>query len=161
VPTIHIQLSRDGQLPTGQRVQIPGAQALIQRGPIINVSIGLERSMAMSLLSSGAKVPAPIVGLALIDTGASVTCIDNSKAIDMGLPVVDTMKMTSASHDAIEQSAYPISIEIVGTPIQFGLPKAMGANLTSQGLLALIGRDVLQLFTMFYNGPTGQITLSI
>jgi predicted aspartyl protease len=117
--------------------------------------------MAMALLSSGKRVPSPVSGFALVDTGASVTCVDNSKAIELGLPVVDTVKMTSASHDAFEQPAYPINIEIVGTPIQFGLPKAMGANLAPQGLLALIGRDVLQLFTMFYNGPTGQITLSL
>jgi len=140
---------------------LPGAQALVQRGPIINVTVGLERSMATALIGQGSKVPTPISGLALIDTGASVTCIDNSKAIELGLPVVDTVKMMSASHDAIDQPAYPIHIEIIGTAIQFSLPKAMGANLAPQGLLALIGRDVLSLFTMFYNGQTGQITLSI
>jgi predicted aspartyl protease len=117
--------------------------------------------MAMALVSSGSKIPAPVSGFALIDTGASVTCIDNAKALELGLPVVDTMKMMSASHTAIDQPAYPINIEIIGTQMQFGLPKAMGANLASQGLLALIGRDVLALFTMFYNGPTGQITLSL
>ena len=68
---------------------LPGAQALVQRGPIINVTVGLERSMATALIGQGSKVPTPISGLALIDTGASVTCIDNSKAIELGLPVVD------------------------------------------------------------------------
>ncbi|MBV9305189.1 MAG: hypothetical protein JOZ45_03575 [Acidobacteriaceae bacterium] len=69
--------------------------------------------------------------------------------------------MTSASHHEVEQPAYPISIEIIGTQIQFSVPKAMGAQLAAQGLGLLIGRDVLAAFTMFYNGPTGQITLSI
>jgi hypothetical protein len=87
--------------------------------------------------------------------------VNNDLATQLGLPVVDTMKMTSASHDAVDQPAYPISIEIIGTPIQFGVPKAMGASLSAQGLGLLIGRDVLAVFTMFYNGASGQITLSI
>jgi hypothetical protein len=68
---------------------LPGAQALVQRGPIINVTVGLERSMATALIGQGAKVPIPVTGVALIDTCASVMCIDNSKAIELGLPVVD------------------------------------------------------------------------
>jgi predicted aspartyl protease len=115
----------------------------------------------MSLLAAGQKVPAPVQALGLIDTGASNTCVDNDLALRLGLPVVDTVKMHSASHQAVEQPAYPISIEIIGTPIQFSVPKAMGASLSSQGLGLLIARDVLAMFTMFYNGVTGQITLSI
>ena len=37
----------------------------------------------------------------------------------------------------------------------------MGAALKEQGLLLLIGRDLLAHCTLFYNGPTGQITLSL
>ena len=117
--------------------------------------------MSTGLLARGAKVPTPLATLALIDTGASNTCIDNALAVTIGLPVVDTMKMTSASHDAIDQPVYPINIEFIGTPIQFGVLKAMGANLAAQGLGVLIGRDVLSSVAMFYNGPVGQITFSL
>ena len=117
--------------------------------------------MATALLGSGKKVPAPEMTIALLDTGASNTCIDNELATKLGLPIVDTLKMTSASHQEVEQPAYPISIEFIGTSIQFGVPKAMGAHLVAQGLGLLIGRDVLSSFTMFYNGLNGQITLSI
>ncbi len=98
--------------------------------------------MSTSLLAAGAKAPTPLSAIALIDTGASNTCIDSHLALQLGLPVVDTMRMTSASHDANKQPAYPIDIEITGTSIQFGVPKAMGANLAAQGLGVLIGRDV-------------------
>jgi len=40
-------------------------------------------------------------------------------------------------------------------------PRAVGAALKAQGIVALIGRDVLQHCTLYYNGPAGQITLSI
>jgi predicted aspartyl protease len=161
VPTIHIQLAGEAELPDGRKVSLPAGQALQQRGPVVNVNIGLERNMAMGLLAAGQKVPAPIQALGLVDTGASSTCVDNDLALKLGLPVVDTVKMHSASHQEVEQPAYPISIEIIGTPIQFGVHKAMAAKLSSQGLGLLIGRDVLAMFTMFYNGITGQITLSI
>ncbi|MBV9224147.1 MAG: hypothetical protein JO185_26645 [Acidobacteriaceae bacterium] len=161
MPTIHIQLTGEAQLASGQKIQLPPVQALQQRGPILNVAVGLERSMSAGLLASGNQVPIPVATVALIDTGASNTCVDNDLAVQLGLPVVDTMKMTSASHHEVEQPAYPISIEIIGTQIQFSVPKAMGAQLAAQGLGLLIGRDVLAAFTMFYNGPTGQITLSI
>ena len=36
-----------------------------------------------------------------------------------------------------------------------------GAALEPQGLLALIGRDVLARCTLFYNGTTGEFTLAI
>lgn len=52
-------------------------------------------------------------------------------------------------------------MQIVGTPIRVEVPRAMGANLKPQNLVALIGRDFLQHCTLFYNGFTGQITLSI
>ncbi len=41
------------------------------------------------------------------------------------------------------------------------IPRATGASLAAQGLLLLIGRDVLQQCTSHYNGTTGDITLSI
>jgi predicted aspartyl protease len=161
VPTIHLQLAGETQLPTGKHVAVSSSQALVGRGPVIQVAVGLERSMSTALLSTGGKVPTPVNGIALLDTGVSTTCVDNSVAAQLSLPVVDTMKMTSASHEAVDQPAYPINVEIIGTPIQFSLPKAMGANLATQRLSLLIGRDALALFTVFYNGPTGQITLSI
>ena len=37
----------------------------------------------------------------------------------------------------------------------------MGANLAPQGLIALIGRDVLRHGTLFYNGVDGSISFAI
>ncbi|HXM41478.1 MAG TPA: aspartyl protease family protein [Bryobacteraceae bacterium] len=97
----------------------------------------------------------------MIDTGASNTCIDEKTAQEMGLPVIDVAKMSSASHAGIDQNVYPIQITVAGSILQFNVPRAMGGALGAQGLIALIGRDVLQFCTLFYNGITGQITLSI
>jgi predicted aspartyl protease len=117
--------------------------------------------MAQQLLQQGIPLPSPVSGIALIDTGASHTCIDAESAQAMNLPVIDVVKMASASHDATDQNVYPIQIELAGLPITIQAPRAIGAALKPQGLLLLIGRDLLQHCALTYNGMAGTITLAI
>jgi len=77
------------------------------------------------------------------------------------LPVVDVVKMTSATHQDYPAKLYPVSVEIVGALIKGDIPRAMGANLQAQGLVMLIGRDFLHRCTLHYNGPNGQFTICI
>ena len=133
----------------------------VQRGPVVQVSIGLAQSMAQELIQQGATLPAPVSGLALLDTGASSTCIDDGIAQQLGVPVVDVVTMHSASHAGHPANIYPVRFAVNGLPIALDVPRALGAALTSQGLAMLIGRDVLQICTLFYNGLSGEFTLSI
>jgi predicted aspartyl protease len=116
--------------------------------------------MAQTLQQSGQPVPAPISGWALIDTGSDGTCIDGARAAEMGLPVIDIAKMSSASHQETEQNVHPIKIEFAGVPIIVEAERAMTAKLDNFGLLLIIGRDTLQHCTFMYNGVAGCITLS-
>jgi len=127
----------------------------------VKVTIGLAQSIASQLLQQGQTLPSPVSGIALIDTGASTTCVDDSVAQQMQLPVVNVVNIASASHASTKQNVYPIQIEVIGLPISIETPNAIGAALGAQGLIALIGRDVLQHCTLFYNGITGSFTLSI
>ncbi len=77
------------------------------------------------------------------------------------LPVIDVVKVASASHAAADQNVYPIQIEVVGLPITVNAPRAIGAPLQAQGILVLMGRDVLQHCVLVYNGPAGSFSLSI
>jgi hypothetical protein len=97
--------------------------------------------------------------LALIDTGASNTSIDEQPAQELGLPVIDVGQMQSATHERHPCNIYPV--QIASPIVTFNSPRTMGANLAVQGLLALIGRDVLAVCNLFYNGPSGQFTLSL
>ncbi len=161
MPILHIQFSGQATTPQGQLVQVPPAIILLRQGPCVQVSIGLAQSIANQLLQQGKTLPKPISGTALIDTGATSTCIDDAAAQRLRLPVVNVVRVASASHASTEQNVYPIQIEVVGLPISIEAPGAIGAALAPQGLLALIGRDVLQHCTLFYNGITGEITLSV
>lgn len=161
MPILHTQFSAQAVTPNGQTIQLPPGVALQRQGPCLQATVGLLHSMAQALLQQGDQVPAPRSGIALIDTGASDTCIDEQTAHDLGLPVVDQVNMASASHPASPRNVYPITIEITGLPFPLNAPRAIGAELIPQGLLLLIGRDALQFCTVFYNGTTGEITLSI
>lgn len=161
MPILHAQLTGPGQTPDGKPVNLPPAMVLQQRGPVVQVAVTLEQAFSAALAQQGKLIPQPSTGLALIDTGASNTCIDDDAARSMNLPVIDVGSMHSASHAKIPSNIYPIQIAIIGFPIQFRSPRTMGAALKEQGLLMLLGRDILQQCTFFYNGVTGQITLSI
>jgi len=125
----------------------------------LQVTVTIEENAGKGLLAQGKPLPTPKSGFALIDTGASNTCIDDKAAQELGLPIIDVGRMTSASHEKHPCNVYPIQINVVGF-MNLNVPRAMGAALAAQGLLALIGRDVLARCTLFYNGPTSEITLS-
>lgn len=133
----------------------------MNRGPCIQVNLSIASPIAEQLLQKGESLPAPVSGLALIDTGASVTCIDETAAAKLGLPPVDVVSIASASSASSQCNTYPVRIDLQGLPIGIDATKAIGAPLAAQGLVALIGRDVLSHFTLFYNGTTGQITLAM
>jgi predicted aspartyl protease len=158
VPIMHSQMAAQGKGPDGKVVQVPPAHALVLRGPVIQVTVSLEQNAAKALLAQGKAVPTKS-GLALIDTGASNTCVDAQVAQELGLPVIDVGSMQSASHDKHPCNIYPV--QIVMPIITLNSPRTMGANLAAQGLLVLIGRDVLASCNLSYNGPSGQFTLAL
>lgn len=161
MPILHSQLSGKGQTPDGKTVDLPPSIPLQQKGPVIQVTFGLADSVAQEWAKQGLQLPGTHSGLALIDTGASTTCIDEAIAQTLGLPIVDVGKMTSATHQDHPSNIYPIKIAVNGTAININVPKAMGANLQVQGLVVLIGRDVLSHCTLHYNGLNGQFTLCV
>jgi predicted aspartyl protease len=161
VPILHGQTLLQAKRPDGKIVNLAPQLALQVRGPVVQVSVTVEQTVAKNLIAKGVPIPMPIAGLGLIDTGASVTCIDEEAAQKLKLPVVDVQNMTSASHASTPCNVYPIQIQLAGARIIFQASRAIGAELKSQGLLLLIGRDALQNCTVFYNGLTGQFTLSI
>lgn len=161
MPILHTQLSGKANLPNGQAITIPPGVALAQRGPVAQVAIGLSKAVANQWALQGLSLPNLVSGLALFDTGASVTCIDDAAAKQLNLPVVNVVTIASASHAATQQNVYPVSVEFVGATILIENVLAVGAPLNAQGLIALIGRDVLRAGTLHYNGIVGEFTLAV
>jgi Aspartyl protease len=80
--------------------------------------VTIEQNAAKALLTQGKTVPTR-AGWALIDTGASNTCIDEQAAQDIGLPVIDVATMQSASHEKHPCNIYPV--QIITSPYYFEL----------------------------------------
>jgi len=161
MPILNIQLGGQGQAEDGRKVVIPPQTVLLSRGPIVQVNVSIGQAIAQEIVQKGGTLPPPVSGLALIDTGASSTCIDNAAAKKLKLPAIDVVAIASASHSQTEQNVYPITLEIAGLPIMINAPRAIGGALESQGLLVLIGRDVLQHCVLVYNGVSGGFSISI
>ncbi len=134
---------------------------LQNRGPIVPVSISIGDQQRVALVAAGREAPAPVTGLALIDTGATLTCIGTQAAQQAGLPTVGTGSMMSATQASVQVPMYAAKIDIQGF-VAINTAQAYGSPaLDGQGIIALIGRDVLSKCILNYNGPEATFTLSI
>ena len=111
------------------------------------------------MVEHGETVPAAVEGLAIVDTGASCTCIDQDAANRAGLNVIDRGSISSASHSAHSVPVFACEIEVAGLG-KLRLRRAMGVTLANQGLIAVIGRDALGSTVFVYNGLTGHFSIS-
>src|SRR4030066_536105 len=102
MPILHIQFNVPGKAPDGSPIALPGKQGLHARGPVVQVAVGTMSAVVQEIAQQGASVPGPVTGFALIDTGASITCIDEAAAKTIGAPVIDRIRMSSASHAETE-----------------------------------------------------------
>lgn len=104
-------------------------------------------------------VPSKIAN-GLIDTGASVSCIDDSIAKELDLTAHDIVTVCTPS-EIFSQPVYDLGFSLPNlTKVTFAI-QALGAVLTSQPYDALIGRDLLALCTLIYNGWDNSYQLHI
>jgi hypothetical protein len=80
VPILDAQPNAQQPDPSGKLVPVPPQDVLHVIGPCIPVTVGVAGPIVQQLFQKGEKVPKPISGQDLIDTGASSTCIDETTA---------------------------------------------------------------------------------
>ena len=156
-----------GNPQPGQQIPQPSPKSLAIDGPIMQIQVEIPPVLAESLQKSSTPIPNPVEGFALIDTGASITAIDDVIFGQLGINPNGVARVGTAGGPQ-QQSTYPVRLTFPGT----GIPgvnhgKALGCNLTGQivlgkrRLIALIGRDILQRFILIYNGSAGMFSMSI
>ena len=145
----------------GEPVPSPPGAGLQQLGPRVQITLSPLEAQIKSFADKGETSPTPVVGWALIDSGASSTCIDQKTAQKAGLALVDSGPMTSATHQNEIVPIFAGRLNISGLPQNIETTRAYGANLEPQGLIALIGRDMLANCLFVYNGPDGSFSLSV
>ena len=144
----------------GKKLSVAPHEALAQRGPVVAVTLRPLGEKLQAMAERGeTDSPKAMDGFALIDTGASYTCIDQAAADRINLAVVDQATIASASHAAHRVPVFAGEIEIAGLG-KIRVLRAMGATLECQGLIALIGRDALADTIFVYNGSDGSFSVS-
>lgn len=105
-------------------------------------------------------MPTPYEGHALIDTGASITAVDQGVLEQLGLFPTGVVTVATPAGPAL-QPVYTCEISFPGTPIpRLPFNRVIGSQISDLGYTALIGRDVLRYFQLVYNGPDGFGTLA-
>lgn len=140
------------------------------KGPLLLVRIRLPAVVA-KLRDANPSVH----GMALVDTGATRTCISKNVAQALALKPVGTIKIGGVG-GAKEHTLFRVTFEFVqqvqpvvgvDTPptmqpiIEVTDAEVVEADIDEQGLAMLIGRDVLSHSAFTYDGPTGIWTLEI
>lgn len=132
-------------------------------GPILDLMLGVSVSKADTLKEAGQPVPPLIAIRALVDTGASGTCIDPSHFIPLGLSPTGTTLMTTPSTGSTPHTCntYDVSL-IIRHPtlsMRWGIVGVSESKPINQGFDALLGRDILSQCILWYDGATGIFTL--
>lgn len=135
-----------------------GADLLLLNGPTLLVDIGFDPAYTPTQ-----QYP-PAAGIrmlpALVDTGATESCIDNLLAATLKLPIVDRRPVSGSAGSHLA-NVYLAQVHIAS--LQFTIYGAFaGVELAAGGQAhsALLGRTFLRGFTMTYEGPTGTVILS-
>jgi hypothetical protein len=152
-----------GNTPDGRQQITPAI--LAQHGPIIDVTISIPQALAELYTRQNKTIPTPIGGIALIDTGATRSCVDDVIMKQLGVhPIGIATSGTAAGQ--VNHSLYPAHFNFPAAKIEIDFASVVGVNLTGQDIgdkriIALIGRDVLSMGIFVYNGHTGAYTIAI
>lgn len=137
-----------------------------QTGPMLDMVVSASMPRLMALQAAGQPSP-PIQNIrALIDTGASCTCIDPTVLVALGIqPTGKTLVITpSTGATPVDADTYDVCIVIPASGNQQPLVKAVisvcATELIHQGYHALLGRDILKDCHFTYNGSAEFFTLA-
>ncbi len=128
---------------------------MAREGPSLDVQIDLPPTEVLWLK----KEPPKVSAYALIDTGASMSCIDQSIAQKLGLIPRDIQTVLTPN-GRCEQPLYDILLSIPDIKREF-LLEVLGSTLGDQIHHVLIGRDLLRQTTLIYSGLQDRFEICI
>lgn len=129
---------------------------LFEFGPTIQVHVGLDYQ---TFPQPNLETMTPLI-YALIDTGATLTCIDKTLAVQLNLPIRgEPLPISgSAGKHTVNRHLGQIYIPSLKTTI-YGLFPAVDLVGGGQPHNVLIGRAFLATCRMLYDGMTGDVNI--
>ena len=134
-----------------------GRDGLVFWGPTLWVQIGFDPAfMDIGAVPSLPSQQHP----ALVDTGANYSCIDSALAISLSLPVVDRAPVSGVhGSEPVNFHLAQIHVPSLGWWV-YGRFAGVHLSAGGQPHSAILGRVFLRDFVMFYDGRTGEVSIS-
>jgi len=143
----------------------PGPAGLRRFGPVLPVEIAIPSALSKFLSARNQQIPAPRTGLALIDTGATRSCVDSQVISSLGVNPIGITSLGTASGRS-QHHLYPAKFSFPAMKFEVEFGAVVGVDLSGQGtgkmqIIALIGRDVLSRCILIYHGTKGSFSLAL
>ena len=137
---------------------------LIGSGPLLNVEVSIPSALADVYSKENKSIPEPKAGFALIDTGATRTCIDDTVIRQMDVSPIGVATSYTAAGPK-EHSLFPAHFRFPAFKMDIDFSSVLGVDLKGQHfnnepIIALLGRDLLSKFIFVYNGTLGMYTVA-
>jgi hypothetical protein len=131
--------------------------------PLIHFMAMQSRERVEALKKAGISFSSPVVGMGLLDTGASCSALDRTLISSLGLQTRGIVSIHTPSTGAAFQTCNQFDAclvlgETLPTPLMVTLP-VIECDFSTQGFQALIGRDVLHHCVFVFEGPTDTFRL--
>lgn len=130
----------------------------------MDLAIGVSNPRAEALKKLSLPVPQLIVVRALVDTGASCTCVDPAILKQLNLTPTGSVPVHSPTtgQNPVAQDQYDVSLTLMHAKLSLTIPSlpVIQSELAIQGIHALIGRDILKDCLLVYDGQLGVFTLA-
>ena len=134
---------------------------------MVPAMVGVSHARRTALIASKQAVPTPVQVQALIDTGATGTCVDPSVLNQLNLsPTGNTLVHTpSTAGQPVAADTYDVSLTVHGRTGQLPLmhhtvPVLASHLLAAQGFHVIIGIDILKGCLLAYDGANGLFSLA-
>lgn len=148
--------------------------SIVGKRPIIQAVFHVSRPRLSALVKAGLENPDPFVGPALIDTGATASCVDPlvTQALRLEPREITLAHTASSGRKPYRGTAVDMAIILLpardrefhftaGNPLFLPAISAFQSDLYHrQKIYALIGQDVLERCLLTHNGPESRFSLS-
>ncbi len=136
-------------------------------GAVTPVEIHVPQAIVQVLAQQNRPIPTAVTGLAIIDTGASNTCVHEASLTSLGLNPISVVSSGTAAGIA-RHNVYPGRLIFPTHGWNLDIARLTGVDLSGQmipvtppqQLLVLVGRDILEHTILIWNGPAGEWTIT-
>jgi hypothetical protein len=134
-------------------------------GPVLDVSVSIPQALADLYTRQQIPLPSPITGIALIDTGATRSCVHRPIMSNLGVNPIGVVTSGTAA-GPVPHNLFPAHFTFPAARIDIDFAAVVGVDLAgqiinNQQLIALIGRDVLSMGIFVFNGPVGAFSFAM